>query len=96
MQGNTADPGFIAHWTFPLRLSHVSQRLATYVSLSRPRRFKNLLSHGLPSRELIEGDPPEEIAAALDELFVKKIATTKEACAQARQRLTWPPRKDEE
>ena len=85
VQGTTADPGFIAHWTFPLRLPHVSQWLPTHVSLSRPRRFKNLLSHGLPSRELIEGGPPEEIAAALDELFVKKIASTKKACAPARR-----------
>ena len=93
VQGTTADPGFIAHWTFPLRLPLVSQWLATYVSLSRPRRFKNLLSHGLPSRELIEGGPPEEIAAALDELFVKKIAATKIACASARKQLKWPARK---
>ena len=41
VQGTTAEPGFIAHWTFPLRLPLVSQWLATYVSLSRPRRFKN-------------------------------------------------------
>jgi len=93
VQGTTADPGFIAHWTFPQRLPLVSQWLATYVSLSRPRRFKNLLCHGLPRRELIEGGPPEEIAAALDELFVNKIAATKIACANARKRLKWPARK---
>ena len=93
VQGTTADPGFIAHWTFPLRLARPSQWLATYVSLSRPRRFKNLLSHGLPSRELIEGGPPEEISAALDELFVNKIAATKVACAKARKELKWPARK---
>ena len=51
MQETTADPGFIVHWTFTLRLPHASQWLATYVSLSRLRRFKNLLNHGLPSRE---------------------------------------------
>ena len=93
VQGTTADPGFIAHWTFPLRLPHTSQWLATYVILSRPRRFKNLLSHGLPSRELIEGGPPEEISTALDELFAKKIAATKIACAKARKQLKWPARK---
>ena len=53
VQGTTADPGFIAHWTFPLRLPPVSRWLATYVILSRPRRFKNLLSHGLRSRDFI-------------------------------------------
>ena len=89
VQGTTADPGF----TYPLRLPRVSQWLATYVSLSRPRRFKNLLSHGLPSRELIEGGPPEETSTALDELFVKKIAATKIACAKARKQLKWPARK---
>ena len=93
VQGTTADPGFIVHWIYPLRLPRVSQWLATYVSLSRPRRFKNLLSHGLPSRELIEGGPPEEISTALDELFVKKIAATKIACAKARKQLKWPARK---
>ena len=93
VQGTTADPGFIAHWTYPSRLSPTSQWLATYVSLSRPRRFKNLLSHGLPSRELIEGGPPEEISTALDELFGKKIAATKIACAKARKQLKWPARK---
>ena len=93
VQGTTADPGFIAHWTFPLRLPYASQWLATYVSLSRPRRFKNLLSHGLPSRELIEGGPPEEISTALAELFVNKIAATKIACAKARKQLKWPARK---
>ena len=52
-----------------------------------------MLSHGLPSRELIEGGPPEEISTALAELFVKKIAATKIACAEARKQLKWPARK---
>ena len=66
--------------------------LAYYVSLSRPRSFGNLLSHGLPDRSIIESGPPEQIAKAFDELFSEKIATTKIACAKARQQLGWPAR----
>ena len=65
---------------------------AYYVSLSRPRSFKQLLSHGLPEREIIESGPPEEIAKAFKTLFTQKIAKTKIACARARQILGWPPR----
>ena len=93
VQGKTADPGFIAHWTYPAKLSKVSIWLATYVSLSRPRCFNNLLSHGLPDRNIIESGPPEEITEAFDELFTAKIAATKIACAKARAELGWPARR---
>ena len=92
MQGKTADPGFIAHWTFPVGLSEESKWLAYYVSLSRPRRFSTLLSHGLPDRNIIEGGPPENISKAFQEMFSKKIAATKKACARAREEMNWPPR----
>ena len=92
VQGKTGDPGFIAHWTFPVGLSAVSLWLAYYVILSRPRGFSRLLSHGLPDRNIIEGGPPESIATALDEMFSKKIAATKVACARAREEMGWPPR----
>ena len=92
MQGKTADPGFIVHWTFPPRLKKESIWLAYYVSLSRPRSFGQLLSHGLPDRSIIESGPPEQISKAVDELFADKIATTKIACAKARQALGWPAR----
>ena len=49
VQGKTADPGFIVHWTFPPGLKKESLWLAYYVSLSRPRSFAQLLSHGLPA-----------------------------------------------
>ena len=55
VQGKTAEPGFIAHWTFPPKLGKTSIWLATYVSLSRPTCFANLLSHGLPDRDIVEG-----------------------------------------
>ena len=92
VQGKTAEPGFIVHWTFPAKLSKVSIWLATYVSLSRPTCFNNLLSHGLPDREIIESGPPAKITKAFDELFTAKIATTKIACARARKEMGWPVR----
>ena len=93
VQGKTADPGFIAHWAFPPKLDLPAKWLATYVSLSRPRRFSSLLSHGLPKREVIEGGPPQQILDAFDELFGTKIQETKVACANARSELNWPARR---
>ena len=93
VQGKTAEPGFIAHWTFPLKLSKEAKWLAYYVSLSRPRSFSTLLSHGLPSREIIESGPPEAIASALQELFADKIEATKIASQAARKEMGWPSRK---
>ena len=95
VQGKTADPGFIVHWTFPPGLKKESIWLAYYVSLSRPRSFGQLLSHGLPDRSIIESGPPEQIAKAFAELFTEKIAATKIACAKARQELGWPARASE-
>ena len=93
VQGKTADPGFIAHWTFPVGLSNESRWLAYYVSLSRPRGFSRLLSHGLPDRGIIEGGPPENIANVFEELFSQKIAATKQARASARADMEWPARR---
>ena len=92
MQGNTAEPGIICHWQFPVNLSAVSVWLAYYVLLSRPRGISSMLSFGLPDREIIEGGPPESIASALQEMFSGKIAATKQACARAREAMGWPPR----
>ena len=92
VEGKTADPGFIVHWTFPPGLSKESKWLAHDVSLSRPRSFRKLLSHGLPEREIIEAGPPEDIVKAFKELFADKIASTKIACAKVRQELGWPIR----
>ena len=92
VQGKTADPGFIAHWSFPARLSKESVWLAYYVSLSRPRSFKNLLSHGLPDRNIIEGGPPKTISDAVQDMFGAKIVKTRLARAQARAEMGWPAR----
>ena len=61
--------------------------LAFYVSLSRPRSFGQLLSHGLPDRSIIESGPPQELAKAFDELFTEKIAATKIAVVEPRVML---------
>ena len=92
MQGKTADPGFIAHWTFPRGLPKSSIWLADYVSLSRPRGFSRLLCHSLPDREIIEGGPPEGITNAFQELFESKTADTKLAAVRARTEMGWPMR----
>ena len=90
VQGKTAEPGFIVHWTYPLRLSAEAKWLAYYVSLSRPRSFDTLLSHGLPSRDIIEGGPPTEILDALTNVFGDKISKTRISFAKARKQLGWP------
>ena len=92
VQGKTADPGFIAHWSFPAGTSTESIWLAYYVSLSRPRSLSKLPSHGLPDREIIEGGPPDSIADAFQKMFAAKIAKTKVACAKARAEMGWPAR----
>ena len=94
VQGTTADPGFIAHWKFPKGLPKESIWLAYYVSLSRPRGFARMLSHGLPDRSIIEGGPPESITTAFEDLFAQKIVSTKCACARARADMGWPSRSD--
>ena len=93
VQSKTADPGFIVHWRYPKRLPKESIWLAHYVSLSRPRNLSQMLSHGLPSREVIEGGPPEAWLTELDTLFEDKIEKTKRECAKARAALGWPARK---
>jgi len=92
VQGKTADPGFIAHWSFPAGISKESIWLAYYVSLSRPRSLSKLLSHGLPDRNIIEGGPPDSIADAFQEMLAAKIAKTRLACANARAQMGWPAR----
>ena len=92
VQGKTADPGFIMHWSFPQGLAEESIWLAYYVGLSRPRSFPKMLSHGLPLREIIEGGPPKSITEAFQEMFETKIKNTKLACAKARAKMGWPAR----
>ena len=53
--------------------------------LGSPRLSCELLSHGLPSREIIESGPPEEIANAFQELFGAEIKAAKVAGQAARR-----------
>ena len=93
VQGRTADPGLVAYWRLPKKLSQESRWLAHYVMLSRPRRLANLLSLGLPDRAVIEGGPPASIRDAYQRLFAKKIEETNLACQAARRKLKWPDRR---
>ena len=92
VQGRTTEPGLVAYWRFPKRLSQESLWLAHYVILSRPRRLSSLLSHGLPDRAVLEGGPPASISDAFQGLFAEKIRQTNLACQAARRRLKWPQR----
>ncbi len=89
-QEKAADPGFVAHWMFPKGLSKDSAWLAFHVSLSRPRSFFRLLSHGLPDKDIIEGGPPTSITQAFEEFFETKIAATTLACFRARAEMGLP------
>ena len=57
MQGMTAEPGLVAHWTFPPRLDYDIKWLICYVILSRVPSLPQLMSIGLSDkiREIIEG-----------------------------------------
>ena len=77
LQGRAADPGLAAHWRSPKKLSKESLWLGHYVILSRPRRLANLVSHGLPNREILEGGPPTSICEAFARLFEAKIEETR-------------------
>ena len=74
VHGKTADSGFSVHSTFPLGLKKESIWLAYYVSLSRPRSFGQLLSHGLPDRSIIESGPPEQISKTNIVIMISTIS----------------------
>ena len=85
LQGKTIEPGLIAHWKFPPRLSRDSLWLARYVILSRVRRLSALLSFGLPQRSVLEGGPPEALTDALEHFVEESIAKTKKAIGGLRE-----------
>jgi hypothetical protein len=89
LQGITAEPGLIADWRMPSRLSASQRWLAHYVMLSRPRRIDDLLSVGLPDRSVLEAGPPADLTESLDTLFAAKLASTLEAVARERAFLHW-------
>ena len=91
LQGTTADPGLIMHWSFPRRVSKQLRWLATYVALSRPRSLAQLRSIGLTAaiRAIIEEGPPKGLLTRFQELFETKIAETELAAVAALEELGW-------
>ena len=91
MQGMTAEPGLVAHWTFPPRLDYDIKWLICYVILSRVPSLPQLMSIGLSDkiREIIEGGPPDNLVQTFNTLFQDKAEQTLAAALEARRRLGW-------
>ena len=91
MQGMTAEPGLVAHWTFPPRLDYDIKWLIGYVILSRVPSLPQLMSIGLSDkiRAIIEGGPPDSLVQAFNTLFQDKAEQTLAAALEARRRLGW-------
>ena len=91
MQGMTAEPGLVAHWTFPPRLDYDIKWLICYVILSRVPSLPQLMSIGLSDkiRAIIEGGPPDSFVQAFNTLFQDKAEQTMAAALEARHRLGW-------
>ena len=87
VQRKTADPGCIAHLSWPRTRSEDQIWLAPYVALSRLRSLAQLYLHGFPNRKIMDGGPPKAMAAALETFFSGKIARTKINCKDARKIL---------
>ena len=91
MQGMTADPGLIAHWVIPQRLTDDIKWLIVYVLLSRVRSLSRLRSVGLSNkvRSIIEGGPPAILAENFEKLFRHKIVATTKAAQASKAALGW-------
>ena len=91
LQGTTAEPGMIFHWTFPRRLNKELRWLAVYVALSRVRALKELLSVGMGRTilEIIQGGPPEGLLTRFAALFSEKEEQTMQAIEKAMAELGW-------
>ena len=91
LQGTTAEPGLVAHFTLPTRLGNAMKWLIVYVLLSRVPSLAQLRSIGLDNkvRSIIENGPPEALLDAFDQLCAQKDAYTKTTCVTARAALGW-------
>lgn len=91
MQGVTADPGLIAFWQIPKRLTSDIKWLIVYVMLSRVRSLSQLRSVGLSPiiRGIIESGAPPDLVQTFDKLFKDKILETTNAAKEARAPLGW-------
>ena len=91
LQGTTADPGLIFHWTFPRRVSKMMRWLSVYVALSRPRSLAQLRSIGLSDaiREIIQQGSPKGLLDRFEEFFGGNIEKTKIEAAKVLEELRW-------
>ena len=91
LQGTTTEPGLIFHWRFPRFFSEELRWLATYVALSRPPSFKQLISIGIPDslRDIIEDGPPEGILSRYDAMFNDVEEETRMRASELLARLGW-------
>ena len=91
MQGMTAEPGLVAHWTSPPRLDYDIKWLICYVILSRVPSLPQLMSISLSDkiRAIIEGGPPDTLVQVFNTLFQEKIEQTFAAARATRYRLGW-------
>ena len=91
LQGATAQPGLIFHWRFPRFFSEELRWLATYVVLSRPPSFQQLISIGLPAglRALIEGGPPEGVLSRFAAMFEDIEKATHNQARELLADLAW-------
>ena len=91
LQGTTAEPGLIFHWTFPRFYSEEMRWLATYVALSRPLSLAQFLSVDMPPtlRSILEGGPPEGIISRFNEMFAENEQFTAEKAKEMLQTLGW-------
>ena len=65
--------------------------MATYVALSRPPSFKQLISIGIPDslRDIIEDGPPEGILSRYDAMFNDVEEETRMRASELLARLGW-------
>ena len=91
LQGVTAEPGLIFHWRCPRFFSEELRWLATYVALSRPPPFKQLISIGIPDslRDIIEGGPPEGTLSRFTAMLNDIGQETRLRASELLARLGW-------
>ena len=91
LQGTTASPRLIFHWRFPRRMTKEMRWLGTYVALSRPPSFQQLISVGMPKdfRATLEGGPPDGILTKFAEFFFEKEAATAEKLKDILKKVGW-------
>ena len=89
MQGMTAEPGLVAHWTFPPRLDCDIKWLICYVILSRVPSLAQLMSIGLSDkiRAIIERGPSDSLVQTFNTLFPDKAEQTLAAALEVIAKL---------